>query len=77
MKLNMIWTFYCTSQFVSSASCLCLLPAECGGLQHEHPHARPPSEFLSGHSLPGPEGCRAAGEAHFRTRCCLLTNGYA
>ncbi|KAI4827242.1 hypothetical protein KUCAC02_030652 [Chaenocephalus aceratus] len=26
--------------------------------------------------MPGPEGCRAPGEAHFRTRRDLLTNGY-
>lgn len=51
-------------------------PAECRGLQYEHPHARSPSEFLSGHSFPVPEGCRAAGETHFRTWCGLLTNGY-
>lgn len=62
--------------FFFSAS-LSLSPAERRGLQYEHPHARPPSEFLSGHSFPGPEGCWAAGEAHFRTWCGLLTNGYA
>lgn len=73
-----IWAhfFSSVSVFFFSAS-LSLSPAERRGLQYEHPHARPPSEFLSGHSFPGPEGCWAAGEAHFRTWCGLLTNGYA
>lgn len=50
--------------------------AECRGLQYEHPHARPPHQLLSGHSFSGSEGCWAAREAHFRTRCGLLANGY-
>lgn len=61
--------------------CLCLGPifhhlSEFRGLQYEHPHARPPGEFLRGHSLPGPEGRRAAGETRLRARCDFLTHGH-
>lgn len=76
--LNVSYSTYgiSLSPCLFSASLSLSPPAECRGLQYEHPHARSPCEFLSGHSVPGPEGCRAAGEAHLRTWCGLLTNGY-
>lgn len=51
-------------------------PAECRGTQHEHSHARPPGELLSGHPVSGPEGRGAAGEAHLGARCRLLADGH-
>lgn len=65
-----------SAQFVSRSLPLFLSIAECRRLQYEHPHAWPPSEFLSGHSVPGPERCRAAGKANWRARCGVFTNGY-
>lgn len=50
--------------------------AERCRIQHEHPHARSSSQLLSGYAVAGPEGRRAAGEAHFRARCHLLTDGH-
>lgn len=51
--------------------------AECCWIQHEHPHARSPGQFLSGYVVAGTEGRRAARETRFRARCGLLTNGHA
>lgn len=65
-----------SAQFVSRSLPLFLSIAECRRLQYEHPHAWPPCEFLSGHSVSGPERCRAAGKANWRARCGVFTNGY-
>lgn len=56
--------------------CFSLPLAECEGLQHEHPDAWPPHQFLTGHSCSGPKGCGAAGETHFRAWCGFLAYGH-
>lgn len=52
------------------------LPLELWRLQHEHPHARPPSEFFWGDNGPVSEGCGQAWGAHWWPRCCVLAYGH-
>lgn len=70
--------FWCEQQYNSvGMKRFHLSLAECHWIQHEHPHARPPDQFLSSDAGAGAEGRGAARETRFRARCCLLTDGHA